>query len=167
MSGEVGTRLNGVLEQPFDHAPLGGAGEERVAGERRTLLLELAVVLFDPLSETTRSSTTETAFRDAVDDVPLVAANVVSSFRELPLDFRLEPVKRPPVTAYELAVDGVVSHGYRKGFDVGDVDERRVRSLEVTCEETPFPEPLPGGEVRGKLDGDVEVGRRARGPLDQ
>lgn len=128
------------------------------------LLFQFAVVLLDLFEfvETIRSSATEPVLRDTVDHVPLVTADIVAPLLERCLDVRLELAECSLVAAEEFAAHGVVGHVEWERFDVGDIDERGVRSLQVAREETPILEPLVGGEVVGEFDGEVEVGRRAR-----
>jgi hypothetical protein len=104
----------------------------------------------------------QTVLCDAVDHVPLVAANVVASFLEYRLDIRLELGEGLLVTTKKFTIDGIVGHIDGEIFDVGDIDERRVYSLKITREETPLLESLVSGEIISEFDGEVNIGRWAR-----
>lgn len=99
----------------------------------------------------------ESALRNAVDYVPLVAAKLIMPFLKRCLDLRLEPAKRPFITTEELTVGCVVSDGNREGFDIGDIDERSTLSLEVTRKEPPPSESLASGETGSELDSEIEI----------
>ena len=86
-----------------------------------------------------------------------MTANLVALFLERRFYLRFELVECLFVTAEKLAIDGVVSHIERKVLDVGEIDKRSVRLLEVPREETPLLEAFVGGKITGKLDSEIEI----------
>lgn len=78
---------------------------------------------------TTRSSTTQSVLREAVDHVLLVAPNVRLLFLEVRLAIRFERAKRPFIATEESTVDGIVADRERGFFVVRNVDERGVLAL--------------------------------------
>lgn len=116
------------------------------------------------MTETTRSSVTQTVLGNTVDDLTLLAADCLPVFAEPRLDFLFEQLERFFIATNELSIDHVVGYDQWERFDIGDVDERRVLPLEIAREETPLFEPLVVGEVVNELDSEVQIGRHRRFP---
>jgi hypothetical protein len=100
----------------------------------------------------------EAVLCDALNNVTLVSADVVALVLEPNVDGLFERLEGLFFTAKQVATDGIVGEVERQVFDVGDIDERCIYSLEVAGEEAPLPEPFVGREALREFDGNIYVG---------
>jgi hypothetical protein len=110
------------------------------------------------VTETTRLSTTQSTLRNSIDYVVLSLAKIVTSLGKRCFDIRSEALERLLVATDKVAVNSIVRDVQQQRFDVGNVNERRILSLEVTREETPLLEPFVSGKGVCELDSDVQIG---------